>query len=123
MARCHIGLAMLEPVPNYLESYPTKLFEYMALGLPVVTSNFPLYREIVERVGCGICVDPRDPVAIAGGMRRLLENPAEASDMGMRGRKAVRERFNWDTEAQKLIAFYALLLSDGARPAARTGAA
>ena len=52
MARCHSGLAILKKVPNYVGSYPTKMFEYMALGLPVIVSDFPIYREIVEKRQC-----------------------------------------------------------------------
>ncbi|RME46148.1 MAG: glycosyltransferase [Chloroflexi bacterium] len=111
MARCHAGLALLQDVPNYRDSYPTKLFEYMALGLPVITSNFPLYRDIVEQRGCGLCVPPDDIDAIAEAIVWLYEHPAEAESMGERGRAAAREEFNWQTEAAKLLAFYARILT------------
>ena len=77
VAKCQAGLALLHPLPNYTESYPTKIFEYMALGLPVIASNFPLYREVVEGNDCGICVDPLDENAIAAAIRRIIEQPAE----------------------------------------------
>jgi len=107
IARCHIGLAILQPVPNYRESYPTKLFEYMALGLPVITSNFPLYQAIVEKEQCGLCVDPTSPAAVAQAIAWLFDHPAEAQAMGERGRQAVRERYNWQHEQHKLLEFYA----------------
>jgi glycosyltransferase involved in cell wall biosynthesis len=106
VARCQIGLALLHPLPNYTESYPTKVFEYMALGLPVIVSNFPLYRELVDGNGCGICVDPLDVDAIAEAVSRLIKDPAEAIEMGHRGREAALRRYNWDTEATKLLALY-----------------
>lgn len=111
MARCHAGLAVLQSVPNYIESYPTKMFEYMALGLPVVVSDFPLYRDVVERVGCGFCVDPADPERIAEALLYLSRNSGEAVAMGARGREAVIKEFNWSTEARKLVAFYRSVLS------------
>jgi glycosyltransferase involved in cell wall biosynthesis len=111
MARCHAGLALLEAQPNYVRSYPTKIFEYMALGLPVVASNFPLYRELVEGSGCGICVDPGDVDAIAGEIGRVLTNPELESRMSLQGRTTVIERYSWDTEVAKLTALYAELLS------------
>jgi len=111
VSRCHVGLAVLEPIPNYFESYPTKLFEYMALGLPLITSDFPLYREIVEGSGCGLCVPFGDPQALASGIEWLIEHPCEAEAMGRRGREAVYARFNWDAEAQKLLSLYRSLLS------------
>jgi glycosyltransferase involved in cell wall biosynthesis len=106
IARCQVGVAVLKNIPNYVSSFPTKMFEYMAMGLPVVVSDFPLYKEVVESHGCGICVDPDDVDAIAGAFRNLIENPARAREMGENGRRAVRTRYNWDTELLKLSAFY-----------------
>jgi len=106
ISRCHIGLAVLHPIPNYLESYPTKMFEYMALGIPVVVSNFPLYKQVVDTYRCGLCVDPVNPQEIAKGVRWLIEHPEEAEMMGKRGRSAVLEKFNWKNESTKLLTFY-----------------
>jgi glycosyltransferase involved in cell wall biosynthesis len=106
VARCQIGLAVLSPEPNYVDSYPTKLFEYMALGMPVITANSPLVRSIVEEVGCGLCVDPRSSADLAAGIEWMVEHPAEASAMGERGRGAVIDRFRWSAEAPKLLDFY-----------------
>jgi glycosyltransferase involved in cell wall biosynthesis len=100
------GLAILEPEPNYLNSFPTKMFEYMALGLPVVVSNFPLYREIVEGAGCGLCVDPLDAGAIADALERLARDPQLRTDMGRRGQNAVRNEYRWDRQLDRLEAFY-----------------
>jgi glycosyltransferase involved in cell wall biosynthesis len=107
---CRIGVAILQPLPNYLNSYPTKIFEYMAVGLPVITSNFPLYRSVVEKHGTGICVNPTDPLAVADALERLLAEPAVAKSMGQNGRKAAERVFNWDAEAKNLLDFYQGLL-------------
>jgi len=106
MARCHIGLAVLKNVPNYVESFPGKMFEYMSFGVPVVVSNFPLYREIVDRIGCGICVDPESPDELADAIEWLLTHPQEALLMGKRGKAAVENEYNWDKEFEKLLDFY-----------------
>ena len=110
LPRCHIGMAILHPVPNYIESLPTKLFEYMAFALPVIASNFPLWKETVEGNSCGLSVDPLNPREIAKAAEYLIEHPDEASKMGENGRKAVVEKYNWETEGRKLIAVYENLL-------------
>ncbi len=106
MASCHTGLAVLQPDDNYVRSYPTKMFEYMALGLPVVVSDFPLYRSIVERADCGLCVDPTQPQSLADALLYLSANPATAKEMGANGKVLVDTEMNWETEARKLLQFY-----------------
>jgi len=106
------GLALLKPLGDYPDSYTTKMFEYMALSLPVVTSDFPLYRDVVERNDCGFCVSPTDPEQIANALTFLLKHPKEAEAMGQRGRSAVETDYNWNSEAKKLLAFYRLILSN-----------
>ena len=66
---------MLHPVPGYPESEPIKLFEYMAAGLPMVTSNFPLWANIVKGNECGLTVEPGKPEEIANAITYLLEHP------------------------------------------------
>ncbi len=106
------GLALLKPVGDYPESYTTKMFEYMALGLPVITADFPLYRDVIERHNCGFCVSAYDSRQVADALAFLIEHPDEAHRMGQRGRRAVEQAFNWNSEAEKLLAFYTLVLAD-----------
>lgn len=101
------ALVVFQPAPNHIESQPNKLFEYMAAGLPVIASGFPLWRNIVEGAGCGLLVDPEDPAAVAAAMQYLLDHPDEAEAMGRRGREAVLDRYTWDSEAGILLDFYA----------------
>ncbi len=106
-----IGLCLFQPAPNHLEAMPTKVFEYMAAGLPVIASDLPALREIVEGSGAGICVDPRDSLEVARAINFLLENPEQMQALGRCGQQAVAERYNWASEAQALTGLYRELLS------------
>lgn len=106
MSHSMAGMVTLLPLPSYLDSLPTKMFEYMSSGIPVIASNFPLWREIIEGNRCGICVDPLDPKAIAAAIDYLVGHPDIAQSMGERGRKAVLEKYNWAVEATRLTDFY-----------------
>ncbi len=106
MRTCNVGLAILLPSPNFTESYPTKLFEYMGLCLPVIASDFPLWKEIVEGNQCGICINPLKPIEIAKAIDYLISNPDEALEMGKRGRIAIEQKYNWESEEKKLINLY-----------------
>jgi|TARA_R100000049_G_C1954646_1_gene106635 hypothetical protein len=106
LANVRAGLVLLKPVEHETLTLPIKLFEYMAAGVPVISSNFPLWRSIVESAQCGLLVDPLDPQDIADAMQRIIDNPEEAQRMGERGRKAVEEKYNWAHEAAILQRFY-----------------
>jgi glycosyltransferase involved in cell wall biosynthesis len=103
---CKIGIVTLFPVKNYLVALPVKLFEYMSVSLPVIASNFPLWKEIVEGNNCGVCIDPTKPEEIAKAIEYLITHPAEAKKMGKNGKKAVLEKYNWEKESEKIINIY-----------------
>ncbi|MCG6542266.1 glycosyltransferase family 4 protein [Pseudomonas sp. KSR10] len=104
------GLVTFLPSPNHTDAQPNKMFEYMSAGLPVIASNFPLWKEIIEGNKCGLCVDPLDPSAIAAAIDYLVDHPAEAERMGRNGQSAVNSRYNWALEESKLCDFYERVL-------------
>lgn len=106
MAGAVAGLVLLHPTINYIDALPVKMFEYMSAKIPVIASNFPLWKEIVEGAECGICVDPLNPEEIAEAIQFIVEHSAEAKQMGKNGRKAVEERYNWCMEEKKLLRLY-----------------
>ncbi|WP_063828687.1 glycosyltransferase family 4 protein [Actinopolymorpha alba] len=105
-----VGLILQIGPEAYKQNLPTKMFEYMAEGLPVVASHFPLWQGILDDAEAGVVVPPEDGRAAAEAVSRLLANPAEAADMGRRGRKAVHEKYSWEAEAQTLLSLYDSLL-------------
>ncbi len=84
----------------------TKIFEYMIAGLPIVCTDFVLWKEIVDKYDCGICVDPEDIDEISNAIKFLLDNPERAKQMGENGRRAVEQEFNWGTQEVKLLKLY-----------------
>ena len=112
MKRSLAGIVTFHPLPNHLDSHPTKMFEYMSSGIPVIASNFPLWRDIIEGNQCGICVDPLDPRAIAAAIDYLATHPQPAKAMGENGRRAVLEKYNWTVQANRLVDFYGAISHD-----------
>ena len=109
MERSLAGIVTFHAVPNHIDSLPTKMFEYMSAGIPVIASNFPLWREIIEGNQCGICIDPLDPKAIAIAIDYIITHPQAAKTMGQNGRQAVQKRYNWTTQANILTEFYGVI--------------
>jgi glycosyltransferase involved in cell wall biosynthesis len=108
-----VGVALLDYIPQckgHIGNLSnTKLFEYMLMGLPIVCTNFYLWKEIIEEEDCGICVNPYSIEEVKQAISLLISNPELARKMGQNGQKAVVERYNWKTEEKKLLALYANL--------------
>ena len=101
-----LGLCLLKPVPNYVNSQPIKMYEYMAAGIPFICSDFPLWKEVVNNSHAGVCMNPEDVDELAKKINQLLDNPAIAEKMGKNGRKTVWEKYSWINEEKKLISMY-----------------
>jgi len=110
LARVKVGVVPLHPIDNYVEAYPVKLFEYMAAGLPVVATDIPRWRELLEAHDCGVCVAHGSPEELAAAINDLLDDDDRARAMGERGRRAAVERYSWQTQADALTGLYARLL-------------
>lgn len=104
------GFALLQPTPNTDGRLGTlgntKLFEIMYAGVPVICTDFKLWKEIVEGNNAGICVNPDDEHEIVEAMHRIVNNPDLAREMGNNGRRAVLEEYNWSSQEKELIKFY-----------------
>lgn len=114
-----LGLVVLHPAPHFIDAQPVKLFEYMTAGIPFVSSDFPVWRELGGD-GAGLYVDPLNPSAIAGAIEWLIRNPEEAAAMGRRGRVRAEARFSWEAEGRRLLRIYDEVLATPGRPSVAT---
>jgi glycosyltransferase involved in cell wall biosynthesis len=103
------GLVLYADRRNNRWGLPNRLFEFMAHGIPIVATDFPLLREIVEGSGCGVVIESGTPEAIAEALERVFRDPNAARRMGEAGREAVRKEYNWEQELNRLIELYDLL--------------
>lgn len=107
-----VGIVCEHPIPTFVEAMPVKLFEYMGAGLPVIASDFPLWRKMLSGIDCAIFVDPLSVNEIADAIEYLLTHPKEAEEMGRRGQAAVIEHLNWNTQLPKLVNLYSELANN-----------
>ncbi len=109
IASADLGIECSLPEPNYLYAESNKIFEYMSVGIPVLCSNLPRIKEIVEGSECGLCV-AANPDDIAKSILYLYERPELMAQMGKNGRNAVVNMYNWEVESIKLLKSYQNLL-------------
>ena len=111
LAQAAVGWVPWQSYPKNEKNIPTKLFEYMAYGVPIVASDLASTRPFVRDGENGYCVAAADPRAHAQAILKILQNPTAGLAMGRRGQQAVQSRYNWDSESKKLIALYQTLLT------------
>lgn len=88
----------------------TKLFEFMEAELPLICTDYTLWKEIVDEYKCGICVDPNNIEEIKSAVEYIIDNPEEAEQMGKNGRRAVLEKYNWQTQEEILLSLHEIIL-------------
>ena len=89
---------------------PNKLYEYMMMGLPIITPNYPGLVPVVEGENVGLCVNPEDPRAIADAVNRIAGDSSLHQTMKSNGLRLTRTQFNWETEFLKLEKAYTELV-------------
>lgn len=115
ISKSKVGFALLLPTDAYLESLPTKMFEYFAEGVPVIASDFPLWRRIIETHDCGLLVDPSAPSQVARAVARYANDPGLWQRHSDNGRNAVEADLNWASQQEILGEAYARLLNGPGR--------
>jgi glycosyltransferase involved in cell wall biosynthesis len=98
------GLSLLQDEANFRVSMPTKVVEYMARGLPVITTPLPLAVDLVESAGCGFVVPFNDPAAACEAILKLDADPDLRVAMGERGHEAALRDLGWPKAAKDFVA-------------------
>lgn len=105
MANCSAGVVTFLPYPNHINSQPNKLFEYMSAGLPVICSDFKLWKLIVKDQ-CGYCINPLDPISIGKAIKKLLSDKESMEKFSKAGMSNIINKYNWKIEENKLFDLY-----------------
>lgn len=106
-----IGLCLLHDEPNFIEALPTKIFEYMAAGLPIISTDLPISRKIVQDACCGVIIPVNAAGRLADALMSLDADDKRRFELGEAGRRAVSRDYNWQDDAAELIKLYADLSS------------
>jgi glycosyltransferase involved in cell wall biosynthesis len=101
-----IGLVPFQRSTAHLDSLPTKMFEYMSAGIPVIASNFPLWRQIIEEHECGLTVDETSPSDIAAAVKKYASDPDLLARHGENARNAAHHSINWESQGEILTRLY-----------------
>lgn len=112
IGQVEVGLCLLKNVGQYDEgdNLSTKIYEYMAMGIPIVASNFRMNKEILCNYGCGICVNPESVDEIAEAIISIRSDKKMANEMGRKGRELAESKFCWEKEKNNLLELYETLL-------------
>ncbi len=106
------GLALFPHTKHYEQKELTKFFEYMSFGIPILCSDFPVWKKFIDKHQCGISVNPENEAEIKEAIYYLVKNPKEAKKMGENGKKAIAAELNWEFEGKKLIDWYDQLIDN-----------
>jgi glycosyltransferase involved in cell wall biosynthesis len=109
--RSQAGIVNFLPAPNHIESQPNKMYEYMSAGMPVLCSNFDVWKEMVDKFKIGVTFDPCSPVDLSNAIDSLLQDEVKCKLYGCNARNAVLNHFNWEVEKLKLIQVYKNILN------------
>ncbi len=104
MNMADIGIVNFFPLANHVEALPNKIFEYMALGLPLVISNFPFWQENFD--ACALFADPHNPKEIARQITTYLDNQPLRQEKGQKGKELIDNGFSWEQEQSILTDLY-----------------
>ncbi len=117
MEACDALLVMLRQAPLFDITVPSKIYEYMRAGKPILCSVGGETAALVSQACCGVAVAPSDPEALAQAVRGLLRDPQRCAILGENGRRAAVEKYS----SRRQVNEYARLLGEIVREHSRTG--
>lgn len=110
LSSASVGIALLSYSKNTAGKLGTigntKLFEYMSAGIPVICTDFHLWKEIIEEHKCGVCIPPGNEIALSKAINYIMDKREIAKEMGKNGQRAIFEKYNWGNEEKKLLELY-----------------
>jgi glycosyltransferase involved in cell wall biosynthesis len=112
LKKAAVGWVPWQPYAKNDKNVPTKLFEYMAYGVPIVSSDLTSTRPYVFNGENGYRVEASEASTHAEAILKVLEQPELGAKMGKRGQELARTQFNWDEMEKRLAAFYRGFLED-----------
>ena len=107
--KCKVGFCFVSNNVNTRDSLPRKLYEYMCIGLPVISSNFSTYSQFIDTLKIGMCVDSNNPKDIAEKTWTLLHNAEQLNQFAQHAIKASEQEYNWENQEYKLLDIYKTL--------------
>lgn len=105
-----VGLALFEPHPNHVDSLPTKFYEYLYYGLPIICSDFPRWRRFVKRNECGAVVPPGELEAVLDVLDRWQTHP-ERYRRCAKNARAAASQYRWKPVGDRLVTLYRQMLT------------
>lgn len=108
-AKANFGLCFRDDTPNHADTLPTKFFEYLQYGLPILITNHPRWQAFIDTHQVGVTTPYQDAQTAFEAIERLVENPSEYARLSQNA-LAASPQFTWEAEEKKLLALYEALL-------------
>ena len=114
LAALDVGIVHLRPHDVFKTVIPSKIFEFMAMGTPMIYGVEGCSAEIVKKAGAGYCIPSGDPQAMADAICELQNEPQRLEQMGQAGREAVAKEFSREVKAKEMLRSFETVLGNTA---------
>jgi len=88
---------------NHKFANPAKVFDYMALGIPMIVSDNPTLVKLIESNGCGICVPPEDASCVKDAIEHLVRNAKLRTEMSKKSKELFRNMYNLEKVSEPFV--------------------